>query len=155
MLARLQSLYLFLAAILALSSMFFPFWYYMAESSYLLVDFSPIAGANMLHVFSLYVSSIVSPVTAVISVAAVFLYKNRALQSKLIMLLILLFLVDVFSGLTAAHFVNEYLAETFGSEAEHAPGAGLFLLIPLPLLFWLAMRGVKKDEKIATAYKRL
>lgn len=155
MLARLQSLYLFVAAILAFSSMFFPFWSYMAESRYLMMDFSPFAGASILHVFSLYVSSIVSPLTAVISIAAVFLYKNRALQSKLIMLLILLFLVDIFSGLTAAHFVNEHLAETFGSDVEHAPGAGFFILLPLPLLFWLAMRGVKKDEKIAGAYKRL
>ncbi len=155
MLARLQSLYLFIAALLAFSSLLFPFWYYLADSQYLLMDFSPLAGANTLHLFTLYISSIVSPVTGLLSIAAVFLYKNRALQSKLIFILILLFLIDILSGLTAAHFMNEQLGQRFGSAVEHSPGAGFFVILPLPLLFWLAMKGVKKDEKIASAYKRL
>lgn len=155
MLARMQSLYLFIAALLAFSSLFFPFWYFITETEYLLKDFSPLAGANSIHVFGLYVSGIVSPVTGLLSIAAVFLYKNRALQSKLIVVLILLFLVDILSGLTAAHFMNEHLKQNFGPGVEHLPGAGFFVLLPEPLLFWLAMKGVKKDEKIASAYKRL
>ena len=155
MLARTQSLYLLIAALFAFSSMLFPFWYFIAGTEYFLMDFRPFAEANIFHIFSLYVSSIVSPLTGLLSIAAVFLYKNRALQSKMILVLILLFLVDIFSGLTAAHFVNEQLGQSFGSGVEHSPGVGFFILLPLPLLFWLAMRGVKKDEKIASAYKRL
>lgn len=155
MLARMQSLYLFIAALLAFSSLFFPFWYFITETEYLLKDFSPLAGAGSVHVFGFYVSGIVSPVTGLLSIVAVFLYKNRALQSKLIVVLILLFLVDILSGLIAAHFMNEHLRQSFGPGVEHLPGAGFFVLLPEPLLFWLAMKGVKKDEKIASAYKRL
>ena len=155
MLARTQSLYLFIAALLAFSSMLFPFWYFVAGTEYLLMDFSPLAGANIVHISSLYVSSILSPVTGLLSIAAIFVYKNRTLQSKLILLLILLFLADVLSGLTAAHFMNGHLTQISGASVEHLPGPGFFVLLPEPLLFWLAMKGIKKDEKIATAYKRL
>ena len=155
MLARTQTLYLFLAALLAFSSMFFPFWYFIADTEYLLMDFSALAGANTMHIVGLYVSSIVSPITGLLSIAAIFLYKNRGLQSTLIVVLILLFLVDVLSGLTAAHFMNEYLSQSHATAVENLPGAGLFILLPEPLLFWLAMKGVQKDEKIANAYKRL
>lgn len=155
MLARTQSFYLFIAALLAFSSMFFPFWHFIADSLYVLRDFRPFTEANVIHSISLYISGIVSLAIGLFSITALFLYKNRALQSRLILVLILLFLVDVLSGLTASHFMNEKLGQDFGSGFEHSPGAGFFVLLPMPLLFWLAMKGVKKDEKIATAYKRL
>ncbi|WP_294345527.1 DUF4293 domain-containing protein [Prosthecochloris sp.] len=155
MLARMQSFYFLTAALFAFSSSFFPFWYFAAETPLFLLDFRPLADAGVIHVFSLYVSSIVSPVTGIVSIAAIFLYKNRSLQSTLIVVLILLFLVDLLSGLTAAHFMNQKLGLSFGSGIEHSPGAGFFVLLPEPLLFWLAMKGVKKDEKIVNAYKRL
>jgi len=155
MLARAQSLYLFIAALLAFSSLLFPFWYYMAGTAYLLTDFTPFSSAGIVHITGIYVSSILSPISGILSIAAIFLYKNRSLQSTLISVLIVIFLADVLSGLTAAHFMNEYLSQEAGTAVEHQPGAGLFVLLPQPLLFWLAMRGVKKDEKIVNAYKRL
>ncbi len=155
MLARLQSLYLFLAALLAFSSMFFPFWYYTADSLYVLQDFTPFPGAPPIHSISLYLSGIVSPLTGTLAIATIFLYKNRSLQGTLIFTMILLFLFDILSGLAAAHFMNHELIQSFGPDVEHSPGAGFFVLIPEPLLFWLARQGVEKDEKIASAYKRL
>lgn len=155
MLARMQSFYLLTAALFAFSSLFFPFWYFATETPLLLMDFRPLADAGVIHVFSLYVSSVVSPLTGLLSIAAIFFYKNRSLQSTLIVVLILLFLIDLLSGLTAAHFMNQQLGQSFGSGIEHSPGAGFFVLLPEPLFFWLAMKGVKKDEKIVNAYKRL
>ncbi len=155
MLARAQSLYLLIAALLAFSSTFFPFWHFIAETKYLLSDFAPLSTAGIIHVAGIYISSIVSPVIGLLSIATILLYKNRTLQNKLILVLILLFLVDVLSGLGAAHFMNEHLMQGSEAAVEHAPGAGFFVLLPEPLFFWLAMKGVKKDEKIASAYKRL
>lgn len=154
MFARAQTFYLFAAALLAFSSMFFPFWYFVSDSSYALRDFGPLAGAGALHAVGLYLSSILSPLVALLAAGAALLYKNRALQSRIILLLIVLFLGDILTGLLSAHFVNIYLEQST-SAVEHAPGEGLFMLLPEPLLFWLALKGVKKDEKIATAYKRL
>ncbi len=155
MLARIQTLYLVIAALLACSSSFLPFWHFTAEESIVLSDFAPFAEAGLIHTTTLYLSSILSPLSVLLSIAAIFFYSNRRLQSTMIIALILLFLLDLLSGLAAAHFMNEWLQNTSSSTLEHAPGAGFFVLIPEPLLFWLAMKGIQKDEKIATAYKRL
>ena len=92
--------------------------------------------------------------TAIISIAAIFLYKNRTLQSKFILLAILLFVADLFSGLTAAHFMNQHF-ENIRAIITHRPEAGFFIILPEPVLLMLALKGVKKDDKIANAYKRL
>jgi len=31
----------------------------------------------------------------------------------------------------------------------------MFMMLPEPVLFWMALKGIKKDDKIVNAYKRL
>ena len=100
-----------------------------------------------------YAAGIFSTLTAIVALAAIFLYKKRELQKKLMLLGMLLFLGDLFSGLAAAHFLNQYLCTCIAF--THRPEAGFFMLLPEPVLLWLALKGVKKDDKIANAYKRL
>jgi hypothetical protein len=154
MLARIQTLYLFLAGLLAGVSMLFPFWSFNATTLFLISDFSPFPDAGIIEVTSSYAAGIFSPLTALVSIAAIFLYNNRALQRKLIIVGIVCFIGDILSGLTAAHFMNLYFQQ-IGTAAAHKPEAGFFMLLPEPVLFWLALNGVKKDDKIANAYKRL
>ncbi|MEI7788649.1 MAG: DUF4293 domain-containing protein [Chlorobiaceae bacterium] len=155
MVARIQNLYLFLAGLLAAGSMFFPFWSFSAGKIYFITDFASFSTPGILYVTeSCYAAGIFSPLTAILSLASIFLFKNRVLQSKLILLGILLFLGDLFSGLTAAHFLNQYF-QSIGTAVTHKPEAGFFMLLPEPVLFMMALKGVKKDEKIVNAYKRL
>ncbi|MBV5326077.1 DUF4293 domain-containing protein [Chlorobium phaeobacteroides] len=154
MIARVQSLYLLLAALLALGSMFFPFWSFSSYPVILIADFIVHPEAGILHIWGSYSAGIFSPLTALISIAAIFFYKNRAVQAKLIVLALLLFVGDLLSGLTAAHFMNQYF-QSLGTGIQHKPEAGIFMLLPEPILFFLALGGVKKDDKIANAYKRL
>jgi hypothetical protein len=154
MLARIQTLYLFLAALLAGASMLFPFWSFNATTLFFVSDFSAFPQAGLLQVTSSYAGGIFSPLTALVSLAAIFLYKKRALQKNLILLGMLFFLGDVLSGLTAAHFMNLYFQQIH-TAVTHKPEAGFFMLLPEPVLFWLAIGGIKKDDKIANAYKRL
>ena len=155
MVDRIQNLYLFLAGLLAEGSMFFPFWSFSAGKIYFITDFASFSTPGILYVTeSCYAAGIFSPLTAILSLASIFLFKNRVLQSKLILLGILLFLGDLFSGLTAAHFLNQYF-QSIGTAVTHQPEAGFFILLPEPVLFMMALKGVKKDEKIVNAYKRL
>lgn len=154
MLARIQSLYLLVAALLAALSMFVPFWSFSSNELVLFYDFGARPEAGLLQVTASYAAGIFSPLTALVSLAAIFLYKNRSLQSNLIVLALLLFVADLLSGLTAAHFLNQYF-QVAGLEAAHKPEIGMFMMLPEPVLFWMALKGVKKDEKIANAYKRL
>lgn len=153
MVARIQTLYLFLAGLLAVASMFFPFWSFSIPTLVFITDFAPFPDAGIIQVVSSYAAGIFSPLTAIAAIAAIFLYKNRALQKKVILLGMLFFLGDLLSGLAAAHFLNEYLCTCVAF--SHKPEAGLFILLPEPVLLWMALNGVKKDDKIANAYKRL
>ncbi|NTW69936.1 MAG: DUF4293 domain-containing protein [Chlorobiaceae bacterium] len=154
MLARIQTLYLFLAGLLAVASMMFPFWSFNTATLIFLNDLTSWPEAGILQVTSNYAAGIFSPLTAIVALAAIFLYKKRDLQKKLILLGIVLFVCDLFSSLAAAHFMNQFFNCAYTS-FTHKPEAGLYLLLPEPVLFWLALGGIKKDDKIANAYKRL
>ncbi len=154
MLARIQSLYLLIAGVLAVGSMFVPFWSFSTNEVVLFTDFGAVEAAGLLQVTASYAAGIFSPLTAMVSIAAIFLYKNRALQKKIIALAVLLFMADLLSGLTAAHFLNQYFQSIY-PEMAHKPEAGMFMMLPEPVLFWMALNGIKKDDKIVNAYKRL
>jgi hypothetical protein len=154
MLARIQTLYLFLAALLAASSMLFPFWSFSSDHLFIISDLGASQLADVTYTLACFTGSVFSPLTAIFALAAIFLYKNRTLQTNLILAAIMLFALDLFSGLAAAHFMNRHFL-ALGSTLNHSPGTGFYIMLPEPLLLFLGMKGVKKDEKIATAYKRL
>ncbi|TCD47076.1 DUF4293 domain-containing protein [Chlorobium sp. N1] len=154
MIARIQSLYLILAALLAAASTFFPFWSFSSAGLLMLRDFSASADAGIFFTAGSFASGIFSPLTAMASVAAIFLFRNRGLQQKVIALAVLFFALDLLSALTAAHFMNQHFV-ALGEPFSHRPENGFFMILPEPVLFWLAMKGVEKDNRIANAYKRL
>lgn len=154
MLSRIQSLYLLIAALLAVGSMAMPFWTFMAERVIYFSDFQDFQGAGAMVSTGSIAGGIFSPLTAIVSLAAIFQFKNRKLQQNLIWVCFGLFAGDLVSGLTGGHYLKLYL-ETRATEVTFQPGGGMFLILPEPVLFWLASLSVKKDEKIATAYKRL
>ncbi len=154
MLSRVQTLYLLLAALLAFGSMAMPFWTFQAGHIVLFGDFRDVQGAGILVTAGSIAGGIFSPLTGVASLAAIFQFKNRKLQQQLIALGYALFAADLASGLAGAHFLNLYL-QTQAHAVTFQPDGGLFMILPEPVLFWLASLGVKKDEKIASAYKRL
>lgn len=154
MLARIQNLYLLLVSLLAIASMLLPFWSFDTGQIYIIADFSSATIPDTTYALASTIGMLLSPATALVSFISIFLYKNRNLQRKVILLALLLFLGDLFAGLTAAHFMNEYF-KSMQQAATHGPDTGLFILLPEPLLLMLALKGVSKDEKIANAYKRL
>ena len=154
MFSRIQSLYLFLAALLAIGSMSMPFWTFTAERVIFFGDFMDFQGAGAIVTTASIAGGFFSPLTALASIATIFLFRNRKLQQRLILLCYALFACDLISGLAGGHFLKLYL-ETKATAVTFIPGGGMFLILPEPVLFWLASLGVRKDEKIATAYKRL
>lgn len=154
MLSRIQSLYLLLAALLAFGSMTMPFWTFTAGNVVLFGDFMDVQGAGIIVTTGSIAGGVLSPLTGIVSLATIFQFKNRKVQQKLISLCFALFAADLVAGLAGGHFLKLYL-ETQSASVSFIPGGGMFLILPEPVLFWLASLGVKKDEKIATAYKRL
>lgn len=154
MISRIQNLYLLLAAMLSVGSMAMPFWSFQAGSLVLFGDFREVAGAGLVVTAGSIAGGIFSPLTGLAALATIFMYNNRKVQQKLIVLCFALFAADLLAGLAGGHFLKLYL-EASSTAVTFRPDGGLFMILPEPVLFWLASQGVKQDEKIATAYKRL
>ena len=99
MFSRIQTLYLFLAALLAFGSMAFPFWSFTTDHLILFGDFKDVQGAGFVVTAGSIGGGILSPLTGIVSLATIFLYSNRKLQQTLITLCYVLFAADLLAGL--------------------------------------------------------
>lgn len=92
-------------------------------------------------------------ICALISIVAIFFFKNRTLQKQLIILCILVVLA---SNLFVGYFImapTEEIASV--SQASIFPGLGSFMPLIAIISLILAYRGVSKDEKIVKSMDRL
>ena len=154
MIQRIQSLYLVLVSLLSLL---------LFRGSYLI--FSEKTGNVIKVVFAgiirdssgmepqiiqpLYLYSALLILIPLISLIALFLYKNRKFQSWLVLSLI----VFVILQLTLSVHYYSLIAETYGASFK----PGFMMLIPVVLLVFLilAYRGIKKDDEMVKSYDRL
>ncbi|MDP2723365.1 MAG: DUF4293 domain-containing protein [Bacteroidales bacterium] len=89
-------------------------------------------------------------ITAILSFAAIFMFKNRARQLMVVRLLIFLLVVAI--GLFFLYYVNALETASGGLIATEL---GIYL-IPVALIFlFLAMRGIIADEKLVRSSDRL
>ncbi|GHS91927.1 hypothetical protein FACS1894174_08800 [Bacteroidia bacterium] len=124
MIQRIQTIYLILIAGILLAMLF------IAQSS----------GIESLH---LYILTVASGVTALLSAITIFYYKKRPLQIKLCyVLLFLLIAILTFIGIT------------FGADALKIKFLVIIPLISL-VLDVLAIQGIKKDNKLIKSLDRL
>ena len=87
-------------------------------------------------------------ISALVSIAAIFLFKNRQLQFVLnrLNILINLFLLGILI----------YLSQTLSGEASVSEkGIGMFFPIIVILLLFLANKAIKKDEDLVKSVDRL
>lgn len=83
------------------------------------------------------------------SFVAIFLYKNRKLQMKVVSALILLLILEIIAIIFYAYkVINEYNSELIYGTKLLTPVLNLVLAI-------LAYRGIKKDEELVKSYDRL
>jgi hypothetical protein len=142
MIQRIQTIYLFLAAVISGGLIFiFNLWNTLKEQIFVLDLFSKELLTLKVIPFMFIASSILSLVT-------IFLYKDRKLQFVIgrIIILINLFLLGllIYLSLTLS-------GETIVSEK----GIGMFLPILVVLLIVLANKAIKKDEDLVKSVDRL
>ena len=140
MIQRIQTLYLALGAVGLLALLFFEVvWQGAAATSY--TWFTPATLG-------------VGGLAAVAALGAIFLYKDRARQRKIIVLaqgLTVLLLIVFCGGL--------YLGKALFIRTAEGIDLGMLLALLLPLLayllFWLARRRVEKDIELVRSMDRL
>ena len=148
MIQRKQTLFMALAAILAIVTLFIPVF---------AVDAAPevvnIVGKDiffMVGEFKLYISLILNVLIAVLALGAIFLFKNRPLQLRLNYAGILFLLV------LQGFYVGRYLAVMNRTDdALLSLSVGFFLPTVAIIALALANRFIKADEKLVRSMDRL
>ncbi|PQJ78907.1 DUF4293 domain-containing protein [Polaribacter porphyrae] len=142
MIQRIQSIYLFLAALVSGGLIFvFKLWATVKEQIYILDLF-------LKEVLSFKIIPVLFIISALLSFVTIFLYKNRKLQFVLgrLIILINLFLLGLLI----------YLSLTLSGETSVSEkGIGMFLPVLAILLIVLANKAIKKDEDLVKSADRL
>ena len=138
MLQRIQSIWLLLAAICAFLTIRLSFYSGNIETPGQPASFQFLNAGFNIWILILTV--------ALVCIAAIdiFLYKNRKLQGRLALLGILLSLLNIFL------YYKQTLKFTVGNYDLTA-----VLAILIPVLFFLAFRGIYRDQKLVKSLDRL
>lgn len=137
MIQRQQTLWLILATIAALLTFMFPFVIGKGLDKGITVDKSLTAGSDFLLLIATAASMIVSAVT-------IFLYKDRKLQIKLCLVgLLISIAIIVLYIITMRQLTNTTLA--------------LSAILPflIPIGYFMALRNIRKDEKLVKSLDKL
>ena len=139
MIQRIQSIWLLLAAAAAFASLQFPFY-----TGYLTND--QVKTIKTLSAQSNLLLMILTAGVGLASLIAIFLYKTRKRQLRIILIALLVSIVN--------------LALYFWQTQKFVPGQGNYSLTAIfpiitPILLILAMRGIRKDEKLVKSLDRL
>nr|WP_294904262.1 DUF4293 family protein [uncultured Lacibacter sp.] len=134
MIQRIQTIWLLLAAAASLAALKLPFFSGVKENNL----FEKLTGS------SYFLLLILSVAVALIALAAVFLFKNRKLQSRFGLAGLLLQLVTI-----AVYYQQ---SQTF-TQGNYSLTAVLTLLVPV--FFILALLGIRKDERLIKSMDRL
>lgn len=150
MIQRIQSLYLLLASVLLVVLYIFPIAVFQTESGaynlFVCHILNPETGSPFISMVPLAVLPLLS---AVISLIAVFRFKNRANQMKLCKLIMIILLVTLL--VEGIYFVR------IGNMLQTMGQPGFMAIIPLVafLLVLLAHRSIKKDDLLVKSADRI
>lgn len=155
MIQRIQTLFLLIATLAAGSLFFLPLASYYGNEHVIMLDLMklknmvPLDVVPALDKVSILPLMIVNILVIAVSLVAIFMYKKRPFQYRVVavaMLLNILLVAGIF-----------YYADKIGKIINVSPayGAGVYLVI-IPLIFFvLAQRYIRRDEKLVRSADRL
>lgn len=139
MLQRVQTVWLLCGALSMAAMAFMPMLKDSAGGLYDFMGRSQPARSGLNN----YVVHLVVLASALVFAAAVFLFRNRPLQMRLVRFNFLLVAGSIALG---AFYLNN-VQQVCGTALTVNPGAGFFLPVPALLFNWLAARGIRADER--------
>jgi hypothetical protein len=138
MLQRMQTLWLSLAAISAILTIKFSFY-----SGNIVKEGQPGSFQFLTALFNIWIL-IITIALICAAVINIFLYKNRKLQGRISIIAILFSLLNIFL----------YYKQT-SKFAEGNYDLTAVLALAIPIFFFMASRGIYKDEKLVKSLDRL
>ena len=160
MLQRIQSVYLAVAVAALIAIYFFPlasftsdFVYYKFYVSHMhkLTDQAG-AGATTVDSNLVLALGVFNGMIVLVSGIAIFLFKNRRFQSKIVKLGILMNVILI--GLIFFVF-SPLIGRTLNAVVDYSSDAGIYFPLVALLMLILASRSIMKDEKLVRSADRL
>lgn len=157
MIQRIQSIYLFGAAAALIAIYFFPLASFFSEyfyyKFYLLKLTTPVPdAASDINEYMVLPLGIFNGMIVFSTIVAIFLYKNRRFQSKIVKLSILMNVILV----ALIFFVfSPLVGRTLNAAADYSGEWGIYFTLVSLLFLILANRSIIKDEKLVRAADRL
>ncbi len=157
MIQRIQSVYLFIAFLALVVFYFFPIASFLSDLSYFKFYIthlqaltpgveSPISRNLILPL------AVFNGIIALISLMAIFLYKKRIFQSRMVKLAILMNVILI----ALIFFVySPLISKATGAEADYADNFGVYISLISIVMLVLANRGIMRDEKLVRSANRL
>lgn len=152
MIQRIQSLYLLAAIALLVLTLFLPWVSFFGQEGMVFqlkafkLEQLPIQG---LYTFSFWALGALLSLAALIDLIAVFLFKNRPLQSRFCVFNIILLIGFYLVFLIFILYARKSLDATMGLNF------GLSLPLISMILHFMALRSINKDEALVQSYHRL
>jgi hypothetical protein len=138
MLQRIQTIWLFLAAACGFLTLKFPFFTGNKLDANNVSAFTRLIASNNIIVLVLTVAVFIE------ALICIFLYKNRKLQLRIVLVTFLISLVNIFLYYRETKkFINGEYSVT------------VILTIAIPVFLVLAARNINKDEKLVKSMDRL
>ena len=157
MIQRIQSVFLLLAFLAAVALFFFPLAGIYANTAaykfyvYELKNMVP-GEASMFSFMTTFPLLLLNILVAALSLASIFLYKNRVSQAKIVRLAILLDIVLI----ALIFFVYAKIIETnLLASPDYLDEAGIYFPLISLIFLILANRSILKDEKLVRSVDRL
>ena len=156
MIQRIQTVWLFVAALVLLGLFQFPYVSYidlvgLGRKLYVTGEYSAVNNETVKQSSHL-LQTIATIVLALIPVETIFMFKDRKRQLKMIYVTIILIAVFAVWLLFSANNTLATISQTVGADNI---GVGFFLL-PVAIIFLaMAIGGIRKDEKLIKSADRL
>jgi uncharacterized membrane protein (DUF485 family) len=153
MIQRIQTVYLFLAAVITALIFLFPFASYNdGVSVYKLGILGFTNLTDNLILFNVVPVALLVISTLVLTVITIFMFKKRMLQIRLSRISIFIYLVLI--GVIF-YYSDRAVSELNGDKITFQYGFGAIAPIIALLLTYLAIRGIKKDEALVRSADRI
>ena len=160
MLQRIQSVYLALAAAALIVLYFLPLASFTSDFVYYKFYISQLQqisdqsgnGASMVNSNIVLALGIFNGMIVLVSIIAIFLFKNRRLQSRIVKLGILMNVMLI--GLIFFVF-SPLISRTLSAVVDYSGDAGIYFPLVALLMLILANRSITKDEKLVRSADRL
>lgn len=152
MIQRIQSVFLFVAAIVTIILLFIPIGdIYTAEAQYTFTCFNVHLPNGQVVMSTLYIALILI-LSACISIYAIFKYKDRMKQTKIVSVNMLVFLVAI---MLMIWVYPDFLFPKKFEMAGFRFNYWIMIFVLPPVCMFLANRFIRKDERLVRSADRL